>query len=229
MTAHLERDPGARHPTSSWQAVLFDLDGTLADTVELILASYRHTMRVHLGDAPPDERWLSTIGRPLHDQLRGFARSDAEAGAMLETYVSFQRQIHDEMARPYPGVREVLELLRRRSVPMGVVTSKRSGIARRTLDCCRIRGQFQVVVCADHVQEGKPNPEAVRLALDRLDVRRPERVLFVGDSPFDMHAGRRGGVRTAAALWGPYSEDVLRATGPDYVIAEIGDVLALEP
>lgn len=225
------KTPARRHavPGGTWDAVLFDLDGTLADTVELILASFRHTMRFHFGEAPPDAEWLSTIGRPLHDQFGAFAGSESELRALVETYVAYQRSVHDEMTRPYPGVRHVLDAIRRNGAPLAVVTSKRSGVAFRTLECCGIRDQFQVVVCADHVSRGKPDPEPVTLALARLGVTRPERVLFVGDSPYDMEAGREGGVRTAGALWGPFPEGVLLATEPDYLVREIQEVVALSP
>lgn len=214
---------------AGWDAVLFDLDGTLADTVALILESYRHTMRVHLGEAPSDERWLEMLGRPLHDQLQVFARTAAEAEAMLDTYVTYQRSVHDEMARPYPAAQQVLKSLSDRGTALGVVTSKRSGIAQRTLEVCELWDHFQVVVCADHVTNGKPHPEAVEQALHRLGIHRRRRVLFVGDSPFDMEAGRRGGVRTAAALWGPFDEAVLLRTDPDFVVRELTSVLRINP
>jgi pyrophosphatase PpaX len=212
-----------------WDAVLFDLDGTLADTVALILESYRHTMRVHLGEAPPDQRWLDMLGRPLHDQLQVFARTEAEAEAMLDTYVTYQRSVHDEMTRPYPSAHEVLTSLSERGTALGVVTSKRSGIAQRTLEVCELWDHFQVVVCADHVANGKPHPEPVERALHLLGIHRRRRVLFVGDSPFDMEAGRRGGVRTAAALWGPFDEESLLPTQPDFVVRELTAVLQITP
>jgi pyrophosphatase PpaX len=88
--------------------VFFDLDGTLADTVELILMSFRHTMATHLGEVLPDERWISGMGTPLVAQLREFARDEREAAAMLDTYTVYQRGVHDEMVRPFPGARSVL-------------------------------------------------------------------------------------------------------------------------
>lgn len=210
-----------------WDAVLFDLDGTLADTIELILASYRHTMHTHLGHVPPDERWLGSIGRPLHDQIRDFSRNEAEATSMVDTYVAFQRTVHDSMTRPYPGVAPVLDELRDGGTALGVVTSKRSRIARRTLECCELSDYFSVVVCADHVERGKPDPEPVHRALGLLGAGRADRVLFVGDSPYDVQAGNRGGVQTAAALWGPYTESVLSRSTPNYFVREISDVLRL--
>jgi len=211
-----------------WGAVLFDLDGTLADTVELILRSYRHTMKAHLGRELPDERWLANLGRPLRYQLRGFARDEEETDAMFSTYVAFQKTVHDRMVGPYPGVREVVARLRQSGVLLGVVTSKRRTMAERTLSRCGLDGEFDVIVCADDVARGKPDPEPVRLALARLGLSaQPERVLFVGDSPFDVRAGMAAGVRTAGALWGPFDRTVIEAERPDYVLSRIEDLLTV--
>jgi pyrophosphatase PpaX len=210
--------------------VLFDLDGTLADTVELILRSYRHTMLTHLGETLPDERWLSTIGTPLRDQLRDFARDEPEAEAMLETYSVFQRSVHDEMVRAFPGAQTVLAELRERGVRLAVVTSKRRLVARRTMEVCGLWDSVELLVAADDVARGKPDPEPVLRALDALGLGdRPQEVLFVGDSPFDLRAGRSAGTRTAAVAWGAFGRSVLEAERPDYFLNALGDVLGLAP
>jgi pyrophosphatase PpaX len=208
--------------------VLFDLDGTLADTVDLILRCYRHTMTAHLGEAPPDERWLAGIGTPLRTQLAGFARDDAEADAMLDTYVRFQRTIHDDMVVAYPGAVDLTRALADAGVAVGVVTSKRREMAERTLARCGLADAYQVLVAADDVTRGKPDPEPVWQALDVLGLRhRADRTLFVGDSPFDIKAGRRAGTRTAAALWGPFERVILEAERPDFWVDRLEDVLTL--
>jgi pyrophosphatase PpaX len=210
------------------KGVLFDLDGTLADTVELILMSYRHTMRTHLGEAPPDDRWLSTMGTPLRDQLLAFARSPTEAQAMLETYTTYQRGVHDQMVRPFPGAVEVLAELRERGCRVGVVTSKREEVALRTLTVCGLAGYVETLVCAEHVRRGKPDPEAVYLALEILGLRdRAGDVLFVGDSPFDLRAGRSAGTRTVAVCWGACTRETLAAESPDVVLESLLDLLDL--
>lgn len=205
----------------AWDAVLFDLDGTLADTVDLILSCYRHTMRTHLGAPRPDDEWLESIGRPLPLQLRRFARSESEASAMLRTYVEYQREVHDRMTHPFPGVGELLDGLDARGVRAGLVTSKARGVAVRTMARCGIGGRFATEVFADDVSAGKPDPEPVLLAVTRLGDTDPARVLFVGDSPHDMAAGRAAGVRTGAALWGPCRRDAIDAQRPDYAFADV--------
>ena len=217
-------------PTRSWAAVFFDLDGTLADTVELIVKSYRHTMDRHLGAAPPDERWVSMMGLPLRAQFQHFARNEDEAESMLRTYVAFQRREHDQMVRAFPGARQVLRSIRERGSRLGVVTSKLSDVARRTLEVCDLWDEVDVVVGADQVERAKPDPEPVVAAMTSLGIEgRPGEVLFVGDSPYDLRAGRSAGARTAAVAWGPFARFVLEAEKPDFFFERMEDVLGTGP
>lgn len=213
-----------------WAGVLFDLDGTLADSVPLILACFRHTMTVHRGEPPPDELWLRTIGRPLRDSLGDFATSPAERDAMLATYVSHQRQVHDGMVAALVDAVEVVDAFRERNARVAVVTSKGSEMARRTLASCRMDDRFEVLVTPEDVTRGKPDPEPVHVALERLGLQREaRRVLFVGDSPFDVQAGKAAGVRTAAVPSGPFSREVLATAGPDHLVDRLRQVLELRP
>lgn len=220
---------GSQTASESWRAVLFDLDGTLADTVDLILRSFRHTMRAHTGRTPPDSRWLATIGRPLRDSLGVFAESPDEVAAMAETYVTFQKSMHDELVRAFPGIPETLARLAERDVPLAVVTSKRREMALRTLDRCGIDGFFEHVVCADDVERGKPDPEPVLSALSRLGLSPGVDVLFVGDSTFDLRAGRGAGVSTGAALWGPIERSVLAEEKPHHWLERPDEIPDLPP
>lgn len=212
-----------------WDAVLFDLDGTLVDTVELILHCYRHTMTTHLGECLPDARWLETIGQPLRTQLALFARDEDEAARMLETYVTFQRGVHDGMVAAFPGVPDVVARLDARGVRQAVVTSKGREMAGRTLTRCGLFDAFEFVVSADDVRRGKPDPEPVEQALGRMGLTRPERVLFVGDSPWDLRSGRAAGTKTAAVLWGPYDPGRLAEEEPDFTVESVAGLLDLAP
>ncbi len=94
-----------------YETFLFDLDGTLIDSIDLILSSFRHTMQVHLGDVPPDDVWLKGLGTPLVVQFREFTDSDDQIAEMVETYRDHNLANHDTMVREYPGVRDaVLEI-----------------------------------------------------------------------------------------------------------------------
>jgi pyrophosphatase PpaX len=209
-----------------FKAVLYDFDGTLADTTELIMRSYRHTMQAHLGHVPPDEEWLSGFGMTLETQIARFARSPVEAEAMLGSYREFQRAHHDDMVAPFPDTLETVEALRRRGVRLAIVTSKHRESALRGMDLCGIVDHFPVIVTPEDVAQPKPHPEPVLHALERLGVAAGEAV-FVGDSPHDMAAGRAAGTRTAGALWGPFPRAALERERPDWMLAAPGDVLSL--
>ena len=215
-------------PTGIWSGVFFDLDGTLADTVELILKCFRFATKKHFGQPLPDADVVATLGIPLPVQMRGFARSEEEAELMRQTYIAYQDIVHDEMVRSFPGASSVLGALRRRGTKIAVVTSKRAGIAKRTLECCGLWKAVDLVVCANQVQRAKPHPESVNLALSKLGLE-PDGVVFVGDSPFDIQAGKGAGTRTAAALWGPFNPEELIAEGPDFVLDALRDVLEINP
>lgn len=215
-------------PPGTWSGVFFDLDGTLADTVELILKCFRFATKKHFGQPLPDADVVATLGIPLPVQMRGFARNEEEAELMRQTYIAYQDIVHDEMVRSFPGASSVLGALRRRGTKIAVVTSKRAGIAKRTLECCGLWKAVDLVVCANQVQRAKPHPESVNLALSKLGLE-PDGVVFVGDSPFDIQAGKGAGTRTAAALWGPFNPEELLTEGPDFVLDALRDVLEINP
>ena len=206
------------------KAVLYDFDGTLADSTELIMRSYRHTMTTHLGECPPDERWLEGFGTPLDTQIRRFARSAAEFGAMMDTYRGYQSLHHDTLLTPFPGTLETVDALARRGLRLAIVTSKHREATLRGMDLCGLVEHFPVIVTPEDVSHPKPHPEPVLHALDRLGVR-PEEAVFVGDSPHDMAAGKAAGTRVAAALWGPFPREALERERPDWMLGAPGEVL----
>lgn len=208
------------------RAVLYDFDGTLADSTDLIMRSYRHTMATHLGQVPPDEDWLSGFGMTLESQLNRFARHPHEATAMLDTYRAFQDTIHDELLRPFPGAAETVAELERRGYLLAIVTSKHRRSALRGMELCGIVSHFDVIVTPEDVREPKPHPEPVLFALEKLGVR-PEEALFVGDSPHDVAAGKAAGTRTAGVLWGPFPREALERAQPDAFLHTQADVLRL--
>lgn len=216
-------------PARELGTVLLDLDGTLIDSEQLILASYRHALRAHHGHAPPDEAWLETMGQPLEAQLRDFAEDEAEVEAMLETYLEHNDQVHDRMLRRFPGVREAVATLRERGLRLGIVTSKRRDKTLRGLEACGYPlDWFGSVVTASDLEAHKPDPAPVEKALAELE-EEPSRALFVGDSIHDLRAGRAAGVRTAAALWGPYDRERLGPGDPDLWLETPEELVAAVP
>jgi pyrophosphatase PpaX len=204
---------------------LFDLDGTLLDSVDLILASYRHTAMVHRGAAPDDGVWLAGLGTPLRVQLRHLSDDPAEIAAMVETYRDHNLSNHDAMVRPFAGIGDAVRALAARA-ELGLVTSKLRHGALRGLRTAGLEDAFDVVVAADDVERHKPDPAPVLAALAALDAD-PTTTVFIGDSPHDMAAGRAAGVYTAAALWGPFPRAALEPHHPDLWLATPADIARL--
>jgi len=212
----------------SLSTFLFDLDGTLIDSIELILRSYRHTMRLHRGHEPSDDVWMQGLGTPLWVQFRHFTEDPAEIEAMVATYRAYNLAHHDELVRPYAGVVEAVLALRDRGKTLGLVTSKMRSGALRGLRVAGLEDAFQVIVGADEVTHPKPHPEPVLMALERL--RAPAAgAVFVGDSRHDLECGRAAGVKTAAVLWGPFDRAHLADLEPDYWLETPADLTLLAP
>ena len=207
-------------------AVLIDLDGTLVDTLELLLSSVRHAFREWPGPAPTEAEWRAGIGTPLARQLAPFARSDAELEALIAGYRGYQGEHHDRLTRLYPGAQEAIDELRRRGHPLAIVTSKGYEVAHRTLRHVGLAADIPVVIGCDSCTAHKPDPEPVRVALAQLDYA-PADAVFVGDSPHDVVAGAAAGVTTVGALWGFFDRRELAAAGADHLLDTITALPAL--
>ena len=189
------------------KALLFDLDGTLLDSVSNILKANRETfdlMKLRLSDE--DSR--NAIGIPLEVQARRFAGDRAEE--FIETYRQVFRKYADNEARLFPGAVEALDRVRSRGCLTALVTSKNSRATQRVLGKSGLDGRFDVVITADDVTNPKPHPEPILKALEVLDVR-PGEAVFVGDSLFDVEASNLAGVRMIGVSWGAKTREELMA------------------
>jgi pyrophosphatase PpaX len=207
---------------------LFDLDGTIIDSIELILRSYRHTMQLHRSSEPmpPDDMWIKGLGTPLWTQFGEISDDKAEIEAMVQTYRTYNLTHHDALVKPYEGVVDEIRRLKQAGKRLGVVTSKLRDGALRGIRISGLDEVFDVVVGCDDVTNFKPHPEPVLKAVAELRVNGADTV-FVGDSPHDMECGRAAGVQTAAVLWGPFDRLQLEDLSPDYWLEKPDDLRQL--
>ncbi len=207
---------------------LFDLDGTIIDSIELILRSYRHTIALHRSDEPmpPDDMWIQGLGTPLWAQFGQITEDKEEIERMVQTYRTYNLTHHDALVRPYEGVVEEILRLKEHRKKLGVVTSKLRDGAMRGLRVSGLDDAFDVVIGCDDVTRSKPHPEPVLKAVAELGVK-PTETVFVGDSRHDMESGRAAGVKTAAVLWGPFDRAHLEDLSPDYWLEKPQDLREL--
>jgi len=206
--------------------VLFDLDGTLIDSIRLILDSYHHTLKIHQLPARSDAHWLAGLGTPLLVQFQDWCDDPVRLDAMVATYREYNLSHHDAMVTAYPGAVAMVQSIRRAGLRTGLVTSKNRSGALRGLRHVGLEDAMDVIVGADEVERPKPHPEPIQLALRRLG-EAPDRAIYVGDSIHDMVSGRAAGVSTGAVLWGPFDRQHLACTAPDHWLARPEDLLAL--
>ncbi len=217
--------PGAPlSEVAGFDPVIFDLDGTVVDTVELIVESFRHATRTVLDEVLPDEVILAGVGQPLMVQMRRLSSEHAQE--LYDVYREYNHRRHDELIRAYDGVAEVLDGLRLAGRRLGIVTSKSADTTQMAFNAVGLREHFGVVVTASDTQEHKPSPVPLRLCLERFGAQ-AEGALYVGDSPVDIEAGRAAGMATAAVAWGVFGREALLAAGPDYWLDEPGELLGL--
>jgi len=201
-------------------AVLFDLDGTLIDSIPLLLACVRHAFEGFDGRAPTDDEWIAGIGTPLASQLRAFAPDDDAVANLTARYRGYQREHDHALTTVFPGALDVLQTLYDAGHPMALVTSKSNEMMDRAIAYTGIDRYMATAIGCDSSPLHKPDPYPVRLALAELGYDAHE-ALFVGDSPHDMNAGNAAGVVTIAALWGPFTREQLTPTNPAHYIDDV--------
>jgi len=210
------------------RAIIFDLDGTLADTFPLIVAAWNAAITPHTGITYSDADVISRFGIPDPQMIRRElqAKGGAACEQAIELYHAHYQRRHRETVTPFEGITEMLETLRRRNVPMGMMTGKGRRSATITIDCLGWNGIFDSVVTGDDVTAQKPDPSGLLAVARALEVP-PRECAFVGDSPADIGAGKAAGMVTVGAAWHPVYLDEIRRMKPD-VWAEVpADVVRL--
>ncbi len=217
-------------PTTQIRAprpVLFDLDGTLADTIPLLLASMRAAYAAVGGDGPLDRDWLRGMGMPLRSQFMHFESNDLQrVEALIAVYRDWQVANLAAFVTEYAGIRELLGALQQGGHPVAVVTGKGDWMARMTLDHVDLLSPFDVIIGADATTRHKPDPEPLLLCAKRLGVPVSE-ALYVGDAPNDILAARAAGMIDVWAAWGPFPASELEAFSPSHSVQSPMGIMAL--
>ena len=179
--------------------VLFDFDGTLVNTNDVIIASWQHTYMYYLGREESLEKITACFGEPLLLTMeREFPEVDPRESAGV--YRNFQKENADELVKIFPGIKELLESLKTDGFRMGVVTSRTRESAQRYMDMFGIGDYFEEMVSCDDTEIHKPNPEPILLCLKKMGIT-AEEALMVGDSPFDIKCANNAGVKSVLVGW----------------------------
>jgi len=202
--------------------VLFDLDGTLVNTNELIIASFLHTFETYYPGQYTREKVIEFIGPPLYDSF--FSIDESRWEEMIQCYRTHNLANHDELIQQYEGVYETIKKLQEAGLKLAVVTTKKRSTAERGLEVSGLAPFFSVLVSIDDVERVKPDPEPLEKAMAALGSR-PETTMMVGDSQYDILGGQNAGTKTAGVAWTIKGEGFLEKYNPDYMLQNMRDLL----
>ena len=215
---------GKRSMTKKIKALLFDFDGTLLDTNELIIQSFQYVLEKHYPGRYSREELLPFLGPTLTEN---FTEVDPDRIEQFTAeYRAWNIANHDALSSEFDGVSETMRLLKNEGFKMAIVSTKINHMVQKGLDLLDVEGVFDVVIGYDDVSKTKPDPEPILLALKRLGVE-PEEAMMIGDNYHDIVGGQNAGVRTAGVAWTAKGEDFLQKYHPDYMLQHISDLIPI--
>lgn len=203
------------------QTILFDLDGTILDSNELIQESFAYTFKQH-GYSFTDEELRSFNGPPL---IESFTKIDPkQAEAMIQTYRTFNIDKHEKHIKLFPYVLETLEHLQSHQLDMGIVTSKMRSSVDIGLKMTGLDRFFETIITIDDIVHSKPHPESVIKAMSALNGKACSTIM-IGDNYHDIIAGKNAGVKTAGVAWSTKGAEFLASYEPTYMLQDMRDLL----
>ena len=204
--------------------ILFDFDGTVINTNDVVIDAWQHTYKHYLGHEMPVEHIEKTFGEPL---MLSMAREFPGVPATESAGIYRQRQAEkaEELVNLFPGVIEMLEAVKAAGYKTCVVTSRTRETTLYYMNQFGIAHYFDDLVSCDDTTIHKPNPEPALLGLEKVNAKAEESVM-VGDSPYDMGCGSNAGTKTVLVEWrAKGNDDKLKDCQVDFVIAKPMDLL----
>ncbi|MBD5284719.1 MAG: HAD-IA family hydrolase [Bacteroides sp.] len=209
--------------------IIFDFDGTLADTTATIIATYQATIKEVGAEPRSESECQATIGVPQEEGFRQLypGYSDDEIAKCVDAYRRiFIINKSKLIPKLYPGVMATLEKLHGMGIEMSVASSRSRWSLLEFCDENNISSFFKLIIGADDVTHAKPNPEPVLKTLETLNVS-PADAIVVGDMPVDIAMGSGAGCETVGVTYGNSSRKDLEAAGATAVIDALPELLGL--
>lgn len=195
-----------------FKGIIFDIDGTLTSTNQLIFDSFNHIAKKYLHKTFSDEEIIALFGPPEEVILRQWCGDNYDE--VSKDYFDYYR-LHHEIAKLYPGIKELLDILKDRNVHLSVFTGKGRMSSIITLEELGVIDYFEIIVTGDEVANHKPAPDGIISIIEKYNFNKDE-VLMIGDSIGDFRASRDAGVKIASALWDSYASEKVKLLGSDY-------------
>ena len=208
------------------KGVIFDLDGTLLNTNELIYKSFKYMFKEVLNIELEKEEITLLYGKHLELSLQKYTKNDDIIKKMIDVYRKYNIYHHDSMCNVFKGIPEMLEKLKKNKIKCAVVTSKKRDVAMKGLIISDILKFMDVVITPEDTNKHKPEAEPALKACEKLNLK-PGEVMMVGDSPYDLLCGKNAGCLSCGVEYTEISLDELKKVNPDYMIKEPLELLEI--
>ena len=195
------------------KAVLFDFDGTLINTNDLIYESHNYAFKKVFNREITQKEFLSLYGRPLKEALNENFSSYGDK--LLEEYMVFNEKNHDLLVKKFPGVSEGIALLKENGIKIGVVTSKRLETLNKGIAFLKFENMFDCLITPLDSTKHKPDPEPIIVGCQKINISEKNTV-YVGDSVFDMQAAYLAGVKKCFVNYSLTSKDEIKRYNPEF-------------
>lgn len=208
-----------------FNTVIFDFDGTVADTNKLIIDSWQHTYRVLAGREQDEDILKATFGEPLAISLEN-AFPDVPVDESINIYREHQLEIYEELIEPFNGMPELIKLLKEKGYKVGLLTSRLKPSTMIGLEKFGIVSYFDSIITLENCTKHKPDPEPMLVALKSLEAK-PEEAIMIGDSLFDIRCAHNAGVEAALVSWAVALSDppTEGEDKPEYILNKAEDLL----
>lgn len=195
--------------------ILYDLDGTLWDSIPVILDSFRHSYIEVFGRCDrTDEDFMTYIGRPLAETFEMHEKEQAKA--LLDAYLTYNHKLLElDSIRMFPGIMNDLNYIKSKGISQGIVTSKAIYAAMTTLKIKDLDDFFDVYVCREHTVLHKPEAEPLLYAAGKLGIHDMSRVIYVGDALPDAQCAANAGADFALVSWSQMDKEDIMRHAPD--------------
>ncbi|MBU0473581.1 MAG: HAD family hydrolase [Bacteroidetes bacterium] len=206
---------------NKFDGIIFDIDGTIVQSNELIFATFNHVTEKFLGKTTSPDEIIALFG-PTEAVIIKQLFSDNFENVMND-YYQFYRQNHNKMAKVFDGITTLIDELKSRNILLSIYTGKGKGSTEITLEELGIRDKFDMIVTGDDIEDHKPSPEGVDVFVNKYNLNR-DRVLMIGDAPPDVKAAKATGIKIASVLWDSYAKEEVLSMGSDYYFESVKDL-----
>jgi pyrophosphatase PpaX len=208
-----------------YKTVLFDLDGTLIDTNDLILTSFLHVLNNHFPGKYSREHIIPFMGQPLTKQMEHFG-GPQKRDLFIEQYREHNESVHDELVKEFPHIVETLQELQKLGVTMGIVTTKQWKTATMGAKIFGIDKFMSTFIVFQDTDNHKPHPDPILKAMEEVHAD-PQTTLMVGDSQYDIEGGHNAGVHAAGVAWSLKGPEFLKTFHPEHMLYDMRELIGI--